>query len=210
MISPRYRRSTTQVRDGLKSCNKCGEVKPATPEYFRPHDGCRGGIAGTCCVCINAASKRWKANNRERVGARRRLLYATRNGEIQRRKEAERKRLFPLQSRAAALIDGLRARCRKNGWVQPAEFRSKKFFMDWLSRQPTCECCGIKFRIEIERDQPKIPSPTSPSLDRFDISVPYTVKNTALICWRCNNIKRDYSASDLRTVADWIDRRRCT
>lgn len=45
----------------------------------------------------------------------------------------------------------------------------------------------------------------SPSIDKFDPSKGYTLDNVALICWRCNNIKRNYKADDLRRVANWMD-----
>jgi len=51
------------------------------------------------------------------------------------------------------------------------------------------------------------PNDASPSVDRFDPSVGYTIANTSLICWRCNNIKRNYRAEDLPRVAAWMPRR---
>ena len=190
-----------------KACSGCGEIKPATKEFFVPNKACRNGITGRCKVCTNAGSRAWKTANKDRLAPKRRADYARRYGPIHRQRELERQRAKPFLCRAEILADGVRERSRRSAWPVPVEFRTKKYFMVWLLRQPNCECCGVKFRIEIEPEQKGKLSPRAPSLDRFDTSLPYTLENTALICWRCNNIKRDYTSSDLRVVADWMDRR---
>jgi hypothetical protein len=47
---------------------------------------------------------------------------------------------------------------------------------------------------------------TSPSLDRLIPEFGYIPGNVAWICMRCNTIKSDASALEIRRVADWIDR----
>lgn len=92
-------------------------------------------------------------------------------------------------------------RSRAKGWPAPNWLTTERM-QSWLEAQPSCECCRTPFKLLAS----KAPAPDSPSLDRFDTSKPYTEENTRLICWRCNNIKRNYSAADLRLVADWMDR----
>lgn len=46
----------------LKTCSKCGETKPATPEYFSRHKGRRDGLNHYCKSCHRTASS--KSNRR--------------------------------------------------------------------------------------------------------------------------------------------------
>jgi 5-methylcytosine-specific restriction endonuclease McrA len=48
----------------VKVCSKCGEVKPATREYFQPRPD--GRLYGYCRQCDNRRSNIWSAENRER------------------------------------------------------------------------------------------------------------------------------------------------
>ena len=74
--------------------------------------------------------------------------------------------------------------------------------MERIEANPTCECCGVAFRIGGERNGVKCN--TSPSIDRIRPERGYTVKNIALLCWRCNNLKRDATPTELKTVTDWL------
>ena len=164
---------------------------------------CVGGVEGQCKKCRNEHVKRWKRNNRERLAARRRELYAVTNGA--RHKELERLRAerVPYRTSAESLLSGMRERRRKRNLPVAMEFRSKSFVENWLRKQPHCVCCGVRFALG-----PKggIKCDASPSFDQIKAGGGYELNNTALICWRCNNIKRNYNAADLRMVASWIDR----
>lgn len=46
------------------ACNRCGETKPATREFFGSTPS--GGLRGYCRSCMNAASRTYEANNKER------------------------------------------------------------------------------------------------------------------------------------------------
>lgn len=85
-----------------------------------------------------------------------------------------------------------------------SELRSVDFIEAWLRRQPNCECCGTAFHFG-----PKggVKTDSSASFDQIEPGVGYELKNVALICWRCNNIKRDYRAGDLRMVARWLTKK---
>jgi 5-methylcytosine-specific restriction endonuclease McrA len=49
-----------------KACSKCGEVKPATTEFFDKHSGCRFGVHSQCQDCFKGAG--YSANRiRERA-----------------------------------------------------------------------------------------------------------------------------------------------
>jgi 5-methylcytosine-specific restriction endonuclease McrA len=56
-----------------KTCSKCGEVKPATTEYFfRKRDGTRPD----CKVCTSKSVRDYDARNRERINERARAAHA--------------------------------------------------------------------------------------------------------------------------------------
>jgi len=47
----------------------------------------------------------------------------------------------------------------------------------------------------------------SPSIDRIVPALGYVRGNVALLCWRCNNLKRDATAAELQKVVDWMKSR---
>jgi hypothetical protein len=79
------------------------------------------------------------------------------------------------------------------------------FISDWLLRSPNCECCGRKLDIGFKTDGKG--HDDSPSIDRIIGSLGYVVGNVALLCWRCNCIKRDATWKELSTVANWLKRK---
>lgn len=187
-----------------KRCTACFTEKPSNSAHFYPHKGCLGGLDTACRSCRNRQRNDWKIKNRDRVNASRRAKYAQDNGEKFRELEIARALRSPAKITAERLIQGLRERSRKGGLELSPELRSKAFVERWLNRQPNCECCGVAFKLGRKNGQR---DDASASFDRFHLGEGYTLQNTALICWRCNNIKRNYSAEDLVNVAQWMSRR---
>jgi hypothetical protein len=185
-----------------KRCSTCGAEYPATVDFFVRGKSCRGGIAGTCKRCANAYQNSWKARNRDRYLARRRILHAERHRESERSKLRRRLTTDHLYHRARILAAGVRCRSRELGLPVTPGLVSTAALMEWLSRQKDCECCGRAF----------ITAPAfkgraqdlSPSLDRIVPALGYVAGNVALICWRCNNLKRDATAKELFRVAKWL------
>ena len=65
-----------------------------------------------------------------------------------------------------------------------------------------CACCGTPFDItETDRKERK----RGPSFDRVDSTKGYIKGNVAIICHRCNMIKKDVTAAELRQIASYID-----
>lgn len=48
-------------------------------------------------------------------------------------------------------------------------------------------------------------SDSLPTIDRIDSTKSYVLGNIAVISWRANSIKRNYTAEDLRKIANWMD-----
>ena len=48
-----------------KVCNKCGEEKPATTEYFWKAKSCKDGLRGQCKDCMKEYKKEYYKENKE-------------------------------------------------------------------------------------------------------------------------------------------------
>lgn len=185
----------------LQVCSKCGLTLPHTIQFFPPNKSCRDGLTSQCRTCFRGLLQKWKRRNSARLAEKRRADYAARYGARQRELERARQMRAPYKVKAAAMASGIYGRCRERGWPKP-DWLSPTAIEAWLKRQPVCECCGVVFHVGRTKTGHK--QPNSPSIDRFDNASGYEWDNVRLICWRCNNIKRDYTANDLRRVADWM------
>jgi len=71
-----------------------------------------------------------------------------------------------------------------------------------VANPPThCGCCGKQLDYSTGRG---INKRDSPSLDRWDNSQGYTLENTRVICYRCNELKRDATLAELETVVRYM------
>ncbi len=71
-----------------------------------------------------------------------------------------------------------------------------------VENPPThCACCGKKLDYSTGRGTDKR---DSPSLDRWDNSQGYTLENTKVICYRCNELKRDASLDEMKVVVRYM------
>ena len=57
-------------------CTKCGEEKPETNEYFHRHKNCRDGLNTICKVCRIKDTRKWQAENPEKVREMNRRWHA--------------------------------------------------------------------------------------------------------------------------------------
>lgn len=182
----------------MKTCTGCSAEKSETD--FGPLAGCRDGLNPRCRACASKRTRDWKRLNRDRLASHRRDVYREMTAPVVLARARERAAAAPFKARAGVMRSGIVSRCKKAGFQPPAWLTAERI-SDWLRSQPNCACCGVAFRIEIYQGQV---DDRSPSLDRFDTRRGYEVGNVELICWRCNNIKRNYAASDLMRVAAWM------
>jgi len=185
----------------MKICKKCKMMLPLRKFIKNKH--CKDGYGGTCKICQNAYNRKWKQKNESRLAPIRRKQYAERYGAIVKENSRQRKLKQPLRCRAQVLRGGMLSRSKKLGLKIDKELFTTKYIMEWLSNSPYCECCGRKLNIGFKMDGK--PHDLSPSMDRKIPSNGYTKANTALLCWRCNNLKRNASADELRKIVQWMD-----
>jgi hypothetical protein len=185
-----------------RRCSGCGEWKPRTATYFVLSKSCVGGLTGTCRACRIAYRKVWSAANREKRLPKRRASYAKAAKIVETKAAKRRWAKDPAHQRAILLVSGMRDRSRLNGVPFDKAHFTTKVVAEWLRSQPCCECCGTPFRLQPDGTGMKCDA--SPSVDKIHPQAGYVQGNVALLCWRCNNLKRDASSAELQTIVDWM------
>lgn len=101
--------------------------------------------------------------------------------------------------RLQALCAGAKRRAEKAGLPFDEDLR------DYLALNPPvhCPCCGKVLDYSVGRGANRN---DSPSLDRMVGSLGYTKLNVRVICWRCNDLKRNATAEELLTVGNFLQR----
>lgn len=199
--TPRVHPSRLPLQIGdVVACGSCGTPKVFTYENFTPAKNCRFGLSRTCRDCERLYRKTWLVRNKVGAGARRRELYASDPKVVEAMRKRAEWKACPFRRKAAVMARGIRGRCLRDGIPVDLDIFTLKNMRDWLTRQSTCECCGVRF--EYDADGPWCNA--SPSVDRFYPAHGYTRGNVSLICWRCNNLKRDASADELDRVVRWM------
>ena len=184
----------------MKTCNKCGKKK--SESAFVKSKTCAGGVAGTCLTCSNAYCAAWKRKNQKRLSEARRKRYAETEGLEVKERERIRYEKQPLRVICQRLCGGMRERSRLGRLPFDSEVLTVKFLMARIEAKPKCECCGVPFAIGGVKNGVQVAA--SPSVDRIKPKLGYTLKNLAILCWRCNNLKRDSHPAELQRVADWM------
>ena len=149
---------------------------------------------------VREQTRKYEQNNKEKI-AERKKKYNQINKEriVKRQKIWQEKNPYLIQ--AYSLIHA-RNRSKKKNIPIDLDFISKPNIMEWLKRQPRCECCNVEFDIGSKNGKGK--PPNSPSLDRFYPEKGYVKGNVFLICVRCNTLKYDATVKELETVVAWM------
>lgn len=141
----------------------------------------------------NAYLAVWREKNRERLKQQRdtpeRKAYV---------KAYQAARFAEFPNRMKMLTYGSRKRAAQIG----VEY--DEGLLEHLIKTPVthCDCCGRELDYRLGRGIKD--RMASPSLDRFDSSKGYTVENVVIICWRCNMVKRDATAEEIRALIAYM------
>jgi len=95
-------------------------------------------------------------------------------------------------------------RSRQRDLPFDADLFTVEWIMERLESGEPCPCCEKPFIVSPADRTPGQKHDQSPSVDRIRPELGYVVDNVAIICWRCNNLKRDATAGELQMVVDWI------
>jgi hypothetical protein len=120
-------------------------------------------------------------------------MYAERPDEFRQRVRDGQKRNL-----ASYIFRGTKSRARKRGIE----------FTITLADVPVprdCPCCGRELQLRTGPIK-KGPNAASPSIDRINPARGYIPGNVSVICWRCNELKRDATIAELRTILSWLER----
>ena len=80
----------------------------------------------------------------------------------------------------------------------------KQYLLTLVGLRPThCPCCGREF-IYGGSGVVGVQHPATPSMDRIDSSKGYVEGNVAIICFRCNILKKDGSLSEFEAIAKYM------
>ena len=122
--------------DGMKSCSKCGLLKPKTEFYDAPTNA--DGLKGCCKVCSIAQFKEYRKNNLEKV-RRRDRESGSQGVDMENRRKYQR-----------AWDKRNRAKCNA---YKRLDYAIKK---GTVEKQP-CEVCGTRIRVVAHQDNPAAP-----------------------------------------------------
>lgn len=102
-----------------------------------------------------------------------------------------------LKNPVAYMLTGVRSRAAKRG-IQ--------FSITAADIQVPAECPCCTRPLQMRSGPAKQgPLPGSPSIDRIEGALGYVPGNVIVICWRCNELKRNATADELRTVLNWME-----
>jgi hypothetical protein len=88
----------------------------------------------------------------------------------------------------------------KRGW----EYDIRLKYVLMANPPDRCACCQKRLIYRIGRGVGRY---NSPSLDRKNNNVGYTIGNTHVVCFRCNRIKADATPNELRTIIRYMEAR---
>ena len=161
---------------------------------------------------LRAADTRWRKANPDKKRASDALYRATHMVAIHKRQKDYRDSLAgrtynttytkayyaDSRNRLRNLIGGAFRRAAKAG------LRSDLPLRDILMSAPpqVCACCGVQLDYSTRRGRNN--RRHSPSLDRKDNTLGYTLANTRVICWRCNDVKGDATLTELEAVLAYL------
>lgn len=189
-----------RLDDLVKKCRQCGASRPATSAFFGLSKACRGGLRGTCRVCVREKNTAWKRENKKSVNAKRSASYKLdphkANAQLARWRTAN-----PAAYRALVLRSSMKQRAKVLG-LSFDENITHAYLKELLETQKNCACCARVLVLNYKKTGRQ--AQDAPSIDRFDNSKGYTLKNITLLCWRCNCLKRDASLEELEALVVWM------
>jgi hypothetical protein len=205
-----------------KVCTRCGQEKSLTE--FGNHKLCKDGLYPQCKDCVKEIRKEYYLNNKEKIKKSTKEYslkhkdkrkqwsknYISKHSQElkelscewyskNRDKALERGRLYDKENHLKTLIRKSRSRAKKKG----IPYDDKDILYNYLEpiyNKGMCECCGKELR---EPYGKKGASDNSYSLDQIIPGAGYIIGNVTILCWRCNELKKNSTPDELFMIANW-------
>ena len=184
-------------------CSTCKTELPATPEHFELNKACVGGLSSRCKPCSNARARKWRKDNRLLLARRWTEKYARGHKAAASKLDRYYRENQPQRSRATAMRNSIRARCDARGIPFDRNWLTTRKIFELLLATERCPVCDSEF-VYPSPYGALGPSDRSVSLDRIIPSAGYVEGNVAIICWRCNALKRDALLPELEAITAWL------
>ena len=163
----------------MKRCNQCSEWKPL---------GDYRSKKARCNECLQINHRNWCANNPERL-----KTYKSRYS-VKSSQRARTNRNNPV-GKAKQLVTTARNRANR---------AKMQFDLSWeialklmLENNFKCARTGVTFDFTVEGYTKSNRNPRSPSIDRIDNSLGYTIDNVQIVCWFYNVAKSTFDENDV-------------
>ena len=159
-----------------------------------------------CRLCRNAAWRasyakhghKWKDKEKTKIYQRERN-----KDPVVREKNRQSKLRYREKNRLKSLVRAARCRSRTSG-VECDE----DYLNELADEKPShCQCCHGELGYKLGTRSRNRPKNMSPSFDRIHVSRGYVRGNVAIICWRCNALKRDGVLHEFENIVEYIKRR---
>lgn len=170
-------------------CNKCKEEKDI--KSFSKYTHVPLIRKKICKICINKRVSYLYHNNIGKSGKKHVQERAIQNFEKN-----------PIREKAKRAKGSMKNASIKYGIRFDSEYFTINKLELLLKESRYCPCCGVKFLYRWGTNRK--PEPKSPSFDKFIPQLGYVKGNVFLICWRCNNLKRDATEEELFRIAEWM------
>lgn len=113
-------------------------------------------------------------------------------------KEADRKFAERPSGRMSIIVTDAKKRAREKGLEFDEAIRAV------LQKDPPTECLCCHSPLDYSFGNGYGARRRKPSLDRFDNSKGYTIENIRIICYRCNDLKRDATLEEIEAIAAYM------
>lgn len=203
-------RGSPGYRVARRRCYLCGRRFPATTDFFYPER--KGGVIRwlerRCKTCSSARGNayrkaRYVPHPRKTLcgtcGRRFSGPYIKYRNRCQACRD-EKIAMRPFRKKARYLRGTMSVRAKAKGIKMTI---SNQLLFDLLRKTTACPCCGSDLNFDHHGTGFHA---RSPSIDRLDPLKGYVPENIAVICTRCNILKRDATADELVCVARWMRR----
>lgn len=178
----------------MKRCSKCGETKPATTEYFRPHKAYKDGLRPHCRECMRVYDRAYLERNKDKINPRR---VERKNNDpkviaAREQREAEKAARLPLAERR---------RIARKKWRDNNYDHARAIEINWKQRNP--DKVHAYNTSLIARERARLWSKNNPQKRRAN-AARYIKNNPAVVAVRFHRRRaRVRSLPNTLTTAEW-------